>query len=212
MGERMRSLDSSHTALGAPDGWSPTLRVMVRFLLANRFPLLLWWGPQYVSIYNDAYRPILGTKDPTALGQPVAECWSEIWHVLKPLIDTPFNGGPATWIEDLFLEINRYGFVEETHFTVAYSPVPDETAPRGIGGLLSTVQEITEKVIGQRRLAILRELGSYAAEAKSPEEACANAAQTLAQHGTDVPFALVYLMDPGGRRAQLAGAAGVAAG
>jgi PAS domain S-box-containing protein len=212
MGERMRSLDWSHTALGAPDGWSPTLRVMVRFLLANRFPLLLWWGPQYVSIYNDAYRPILGTKDPTALGQPVAECWSEIWHVLKPLIDTPFNGGPATWIEDLFLEINRYGFVEETHFTVAYSPVPDETAPRGIGGVLATVHEITEKVIGQRRLAILRELGSYAAEAKSPEEACANAAQTLAQHGTDVPFALVYLMDPGGRRAQLAGAAGVAAG
>jgi PAS domain S-box-containing protein len=212
MGERMRSLDWSRTALGAPDGWSPTLRVMVRFLLANRFPLLLWWGPQYVSIYNDAYRPILGTKDPTALGQPVAECWSEIWHVLRPLIDAPFNGGPATWIEDLFLEINRYGFVEETHFTVAYSPVPDETAPRGIGGVLATVHEITEKVIGQRRLAILRELGSYAAEAKSPEEACANAARTLAQHGIDLPFALIYLMDPQATQAQLAGAAGVTPG
>jgi signal transduction histidine kinase len=212
MGERMRFLDWSRTPLGAPDRWSPTLRVMVRFLLANRFPLLLWWGPEYVSIYNDTYRPILGTKDPTALGQPVAECWSEIWHVLKPLIDTPFNGGPATWVEDLSLEINRYGFLEETHFTVAYSPVPDETAPRGIGGVLATVHEITEKVIGERRLAILRELWSHAGEAKSPEEACAAAARTLEQHSKDVPFALLYLMDQTGVRAQLAGAAGLVPG
>jgi len=212
MGMRMRSLDWSRTALGAPDSWSPTLRVMVRFLLANRFPLLLWWGPQYVSIFNDAYRPILGTKDSTALGQPVAQCWSEIWEVLKPLIDTPFNGGPATWIEDLFLEINRYGFIEETHFTVAYSPVPDEMAPRGIGGVLATVHEITEKVIGERRLAILREVGIRAAEAKSPEEACAIAARTLGQHGRDVPFVLLYLTDREGARAQLAGAAGIAPG
>ena len=38
--------------------------MMVSFLLANRFPLLLWWGPQYVSIYNDTYRPVLGRKHP----------------------------------------------------------------------------------------------------------------------------------------------------
>ena len=79
------------------------------------------------------------------MGQPVRECWSEIWHVLQPLIDTPFNGGPATWNEDISLEINRHGFVEETHFTIAYSPVPDETAPGGIGGVLATVHEITER-------------------------------------------------------------------
>jgi PAS domain S-box-containing protein len=212
MGARMRALDWSQTALAAPDGWSPTLRVMVRFLLANRFPLLLWWGPQYVSIFNDAYRPILGAKDSTALGQPVSECWSEIWHVLKPLIDTPFDGGPATWIEDLFLEINRYGFIEETHFTVAYSPVPDEIAPRGIGGVLATVHEITEKVIGERRLAILRELGSHSAEAKTPAEACLIAARILEQHDKDIPFALLYLMDQNGTMARLAGSANIPPG
>jgi PAS domain S-box-containing protein len=185
---------------------------MVRFLLANRFPLLLWWGPQYVSIYNDAYRPILGTKHPWALGQPVKECWSEIWHVLQPLIDTPFNGGPATWMDDICLEINRYGFVEETHFTIAYSPVPDETAPRGIGGVLATVHEITEKVVGERRLAILRDLGVHAAEAKTAEEACDTAAKILDQHPNDVPFALLYLMNADRTGALLAGAAGVSPG
>jgi hypothetical protein len=149
MGALIRATDWSKTALGPVEGWSQSLRMTVSFLLANRFPLLLWWGSDYISIYNDAYRPILGTKHPKSMGQPVSECWSEIWHIPKPLIDTPFSGGPATWMEDIELEINRHGFVEETHFTIAYSPVLDERAPRGIGGVLATVHEITEKG-GQR--------------------------------------------------------------
>ena len=209
MGALIRSHDWTNSLLGAPETWSPALRMMVGFMLANRFPLLLWWGPQYVSLYNDAYRPILGTKHPWALGQPVSECWKEIWHILQPLIDTPFHGGPATWMEDISLEINRYGFVEETHFTVAYSPVPDDTAPRGIGGVLATVHEITEKVIGERRGVILRDLGARAGEAKTAEEACAIAAKALAKHSQDVPFALLYLIDPESKQARLAGATGV---
>src|SRR5579871_2270139 len=89
MARLIAAMDWSHTPLGAAEAWSPSLRMIVSFLLANRFPLLLWWGPQYISIYNDAYRPILGAKHPRSMGQPVHECWSEIWHVLQPLIDTP---------------------------------------------------------------------------------------------------------------------------
>ena len=212
MGDLIRAKDWSATPLGAVETWSASLRMMVSFLLANRFPLLLWWGPQYLSIYNDAYRPVLGNKHPHALGQPVSECWSEIWHVLQPLIDTPFNGGPATWIDDLALEINRHGFVEETHFTVAYSPVPDESAPRGIGGVLATVHEITEKVIGERRIKLLSDLGLRVSEGKMAETACAIAGEALASHPKDIPFALLYLLDREGRQVHLAGAAGVPAG
>src|SRR5689334_2485576 len=168
----MRKLDWSKTALGSIETWSASLRMMVSFLLANRFPLLLWWGPEYISIYNDAYRPILGAKHPWALGKPVRECWSEIWDVLQPLIDAPFTGGPSTWMEDIELHIRRKGYTEETHFTVAYSPVPDESAPRGIGGVLATVHEITDKVVGERRLRVLRDLGARASDARSDEEAC----------------------------------------
>jgi signal transduction histidine kinase len=209
MGALIRAEDWSETPLGPIEKWSPSLRMMVAFLLANRFPLLLWWGPEYISIYNDAYRPVLGTKHPWALGRPVRECWSEVWNVLKPLIDTPFQGGPATWMEDMLLEINRYGFLEEAHFTIAYSPVPDETAPRGIGGVLATVHEITEKVVGERRIVALRDLGARAAEAKTAEEACARAAEALADHAKDVPFVFLYLVDPDGKRARLAGMSGI---
>jgi signal transduction histidine kinase/DNA-binding NarL/FixJ family response regulator len=212
MGERISAFDWSNTPIGAVESWSPALRMMVRMLLANRFPLLLWWGPQYVSIYNDAYRPILGTKHPWALGQPLSECWKEIWHILQPLVDTPFKGGPATWNDDIQLEINRYGFTEETHFTVAYSPVPDETMPSGIGGVLATVHEITEKVIGERRVILLRDLGSRSAHAKTAEEACGIAAAALSPHAKDVPFALLYLIDGKGGEAKLAGFTGTLAG
>ena len=212
MGALIRARDWSRTPIGPVEGWSLSLRMMVGFLLANRFPLLLWWGPRYISIYNDAYRPVLGSKHPWALGQPVSECWSEIWDVLKPLIDSPFQGGPSTWMDDLPLEINRHGFAEETHFTVAYSPVPDETAPRGIGGVLATVHEITDKVVGERRITALRDIGARTGEARTAEEACTIAAEALARHDKDVPFALVYLIDESGREARLVCTAGIEKG
>jgi hypothetical protein len=213
MSERIYAFDWSKTAIGPVEGWSPALRMMVRFLLANRFPLLLWWGPDYVSIYNDAYRPILGTKHPWALGQPLRECWKEIWQILQPLVDTPFYGGPSTWNDDILLEINRHGFVEETHFTIAYSPVPDESTPTGIGGVLATVHEITEKVVSERRVGSLRDLGAATIETRAtPEEACRFAANALAKHDREVPFALVYLNTPDGKQAKLAGSAGVERG
>jgi len=205
MAELIRTKDWAQTPLGPMSSWSPSLRMMVPFLLANRFPLLLWWGPEFCQIYNDAYRPILGTKHPHFLGRPVRECWSEIWHVLRPLIETPFRGGPSTWMEDIQLEINRYGFMEETHFTIAYSPVPDETVPSGIGGVLATVHEISEKVVGQRRVVILRDLSAQSLEAKTADEACTIVAATLAKHALDVPFALLYLIDQEARQARLAG-------
>ncbi|MBV8523418.1 MAG: hypothetical protein JOY71_15055 [Acetobacteraceae bacterium] len=96
MGELIRSLDWSKTPIGKPETWSPALRTIVRILLVNRFPILLWWGPKYVQIYNDAYKPIPGAKHPASMGQTGPECWSEIWDVIGPLVDAPFNGGPAT--------------------------------------------------------------------------------------------------------------------
>jgi PAS domain S-box-containing protein len=212
MAERIRDFDWSKTDLGPPRLWSPALRTTLRILIANRFPHVLWWGPNYIQFYNDPYRPIPGSKHPDkVLGQPANVCWSEIWHIIGPLIDRPFHGGPATWDDDILLVINRHGFPEESHFTIAYSPVPDETVPTGIGGVLATVHEITGKVIAERRVRTLRDLGARVGEAKNAQEACAIVAQTLSAHDRDIPFALCYLIDSEGT-ARLAGAAGVEMG
>ena len=134
------------------------------------------------------------------MGQPAARCWSEIWHVIGPLIDTPFHGGPASWMEDIFLEINRYGYLRRPTSPSPIALCPMRPLPVGIGGVLGTVHEITEKVVGERRVVVLRDLGTHAAEAKTAEEACAIAARTLSAHDKDVPFALIYLLDADGRR------------
>ena len=172
MGERIRLFDWSKTPLGPQASWSPALRTTLKIVLANRFPHILWWGPDYIQFYNDAYRPIPGEKHPDrVLAQPASECWSEIWHVIGPLIDRPFRGGASTWDDDILLEVRRHGFLEECHFVIAYSPVPDETVPSGIGGVLATVHEISEKIVAERRVRALRDLGARAGEAKGAEEA-----------------------------------------
>jgi GAF domain-containing protein len=115
-------------------------------------------------------------------------------------------------MDDIFLEIDRQGLAEETHFTIGYSPAPDETLLSGIGGVLATVHDITEKVVGERRVLLLRDLSARSADAKSIEEACSIVAETLAEHPKDVPFALLYLIDRERKHARLAAAAGVAMG
>ena len=119
MGALARSIDWSRTPIGPVEAWSPALRMIVQVVLANRLQMLIWWGPQFCQLYNDAFWPALGAKHPRAMGQPAAECWAEIWHIIGPLIETPFRGGAATWMDDIFLHMNRNGFMEETHWTIA---------------------------------------------------------------------------------------------
>jgi signal transduction histidine kinase len=208
-GAQARAVDWSATALGPVDGWSQALRSAAALVLHNDSGMLLWWGPEFVQIYNDAYRPVLGDKHPRAMGQPFRECWAEVFHVLGPMAERPLRGGPASTSDDLPLLINRKVHREETHFRLAYSPVPDETVqPTGIGGVLATVTEITEEAYGARQLHTLRELGTRAAaEGQTTEQACQVAAGTLAENPWDVPFALLYLLEEDGRHARLAASA-----
>jgi signal transduction histidine kinase len=209
-GALMRAIDWAQTPIGPVDNWSQALRATVGLLLRNRFPMLLWWGPKFVQLYNDAYRPIPGERHPRALGQSASECWREIWHIIGPMIEAPFRGGDATTSDNLTLLIHRKGILEETHFKVAYSPVPDETVPEtGIGGVLATVAETTEQVYGERQLRTLRELGARAAGANTTEQACQRAADALRQNDRDVTFALVYLLDDTGEPASLGAQAGI---
>ena len=212
MGRLISKFDWSQTPLGAIDDWSQSLRTTVSLMLSNRFPMLLWWGKDYISIYNDAYIPILGAKHPWGLGKPVKVCWNEIWPTLKPLIDRPFNGGEATWVDDLTLEIMRHGFPEETHFTVAYSPVPDDEAANNIGGVIATVHETTDKVVGERRVNLLRDLGAVVTDSKTKEEVCATIAKVVGNGPYDIPFSMFYLADEQRKNLHLMSFAGVRVG
>ncbi len=152
MAERTRNYDWTSSILGEPGGWSPSLLTTVNIILQSKFPMFLWWGPELIQFYNDAYRPSLGNegKHPSALGQRGEECWPEIWPIIKPLIDSVRAGGEATWSEDALIPIYRNNQLEDVYWTFSYSRVED--ALGGEGGILVVCSETTEKVMSRRTL------------------------------------------------------------
>ncbi|WP_437673506.1 sensor histidine kinase [Sorangium sp. So ce131] len=209
----MRELDWSTTPVGPVERWPQSLRTAVSICLASRHPIEIWWGPEYARFYNDAYRPILGAnKHPQFLGRPGRECWSEIWHVIGPMLDGVRATGQATWSEDFQLILSRNDYPEETYFTFSYAPVLIEDGT--IGGIFCACAETTARVLSERRLRALRALGAQpaAAETVPVEETCARSLRTLAESAADVAFALLYLVEPGGAAARLIAAEGVPPG
>ncbi len=210
MGALMRSLDWSKTLLGPVSGWPQSLRTSVSTCLNSRFAILIWWGPDLVMLYNDAYRDIIAEKHPAALGHPGRECWPEIWHIIGPMLEGVLQRGEATWSNDFLLLLERNGYPEECYFTFSYSPIRDESG--GIGGVFTPVAETTEHVIGGRRMRTLRDLASRASGARDVQAACKACAETLAENPWSIPFAVLYLLDPSGVSATFAGGAGIEPG
>lgn len=196
MVQRVLAHDWASTSLGPIETWSNSLRAAVGICLASRFPMLVVWGPELIKIYNDAYRPMLGTqKHPHALGAPAAEIWPEVWHVIGPMFDDVLRTGEATWNEAGRLEIDRHGFLEECYFTWSYSPIFDDDG--AIGGVIDTATEVTEQVLSTRRLACLSQLATELFDCTDVAEVCRRAVTVLADCADDVPAADLYL-DAGG--------------
>jgi K+-sensing histidine kinase KdpD len=152
--------------------------------------MFVWWGPELINFYNDAYIPVLGARHPEALGQSAPKIWSEIWNVIGPQAEVVLQSGQATWSEQLLLFMQRYGYPEETYFTYSYSPIRDENGL--IVGVFCACTEETERVLGERRLRTLRELASNTAGTRTIQEACDASIQSLL-NSYDLSFATIYL-------------------
>ncbi len=146
MGMLTRAKDWSKTAVGPIESWPQSLRTTLGILLNSKFPMFLFWGPEHICFYNDAYRPSLGRegKHPFILGEKGADFWPEIWDFIKPLIDQVVTEGEATWHEDQFLPIYRNGKMEDVYWTFSYSPVNNDSGK--IDGVLVICNETTDKV------------------------------------------------------------------
>src|SRR5690606_13591319 len=86
MAEAIRSYDWSMNDLGPLERWPSALKIALGMALNSKFPKCILWGPQLITLHNDAFRPILGAK-PLALGQPFSEVWSEAWHEIGPIAE-----------------------------------------------------------------------------------------------------------------------------
>ncbi|KUL25493.1 SpoIIE family protein phosphatase [Actinoplanes awajinensis] len=210
VGRDLAAVDWAATPLGSPEDWPQSLRTAVSILLSSRFPMWMGWGPQLTFFCNEAYRhDTLGGKYPWALGRSTSEVWSEIWSDIRPRVQNVLDTSEATWDEGLLLFVERSGYSEESYHTFSYSPLraDDDT----IVGLLCVVSEDTERVIGERRMATLRDLGSDRSVVRTEQEMLAFSSRQLAANLRDLPFTATYLFDDDGG-ARLAACTGIAAG
>jgi PAS domain S-box-containing protein len=152
MGELIRQKDWRKTLVGVPEKWPQSLRTTLSIILHSKFPMFLFWGPDLICFYNDAYRPSLGNdgKHPDILGSRAEDYWAEIWADIKPLIDQVLAGGEANWNEDQLLPIYRNGKMEDVYWTFSYSAVNDESGKPA--GVFVTCNETTKQVTALKRL------------------------------------------------------------
>lgn len=150
MADLTRVFDWSQTPIGPIEQWPESLLITVNTLLASRHPMFLWWGPELVQFYNDAYRPSIGAdKHPSALGQNGFECWPEIWPIIGPQIEAVMTHGEASWHEDQLVPIMRDGKLQDVYWTYGYSPVRDSAGT--ICGTLVVCIETTRRFLAEQR-------------------------------------------------------------
>lgn len=207
LGRLMRAHDWAATPLGPAADWPRSLKTVVRIMLTSRQPIWIGWGPQLVKLYNDPYLSIIGGKHPGALGRPVSIVWREIWGDIAPLLDSAMSGD-GTFVESQLLIMERNGYPEETYYTFSYSPIPGDDGVTA--GIICANSDETQRVIGERQMALLRELATRAADARTVDDAVRHCARALETNGRDVLFALVLLRARGEPRLALAAAAGSA--
>ena len=189
-GDLIRSIDWSQTPIGPIAAWPRSLLSMVQTLLHSRHPMFLWWGPELIQLYNDAYAPSFGEgKHPRAMGQRGPECWGEIWPIIGPQIEAVMTRAEPTWHEDALVPIYRNGKIEEVYWTYGYSPVFDDD--QRVGGTLVVCTETTSRVIANRRQRFLRRVGERTSvhDAGPALEAAFAVVPTLHE---DIPFACLY--------------------
>ena len=186
-----RSIGVRHP-LGSAELWPQSLKTIVRVMLDSRYAMWMLWGPDLTFFCNDAYLPTVGIKRDWVLGARSDKVWQEIWPDIGPRIEQVLAQGQATWDEGLLLFLERSGFTEETYHTFSYSPVYDDHSR--VAGMLCVVTEVTERIIGERRLRTLRDLAARSTGVKSVQEACDALVDVLRSDPLDVPFiCCVYL-------------------
>ena len=186
-----RDHDWAASALGAIDGWSPTLRSLVRNVLPSRMPVMLWWGPELRQLYNDAFADLIGEKHPGAVGARAEGCWVEVWNDLGPLAERALSG-EAVYAHELPLLVHRHGFDEETFWTFSFSPIRGVSGE--IDGLLVAAIDATEAVVRGRRLAVLRDIGAIStADGRSVDRLLGHIVTVLERHPGKVAFAVARL-------------------
>jgi signal transduction histidine kinase len=201
MAMQISAFDWSSTAMGPMSEWSTGLLTAMDLCLGSRLCSAIYWGEEHLVLYNDAYSELLGSKHPWALGHTAEEVWSEVFSVIGPLMKHTRVSGEATGADDAAIFLNRSGYVEEFYCSFSYSPLINEFGD--IEGVFTMFPETTARVIGERRLRTVQQLGSRTREPRRAHDVLRISAQVFERNKHDIPFSALYLWDDNRTQATL---------
>ncbi|KAL2018565.1 hypothetical protein VTK56DRAFT_607 [Thermocarpiscus australiensis] len=185
-----RSVDWASTPLGPLESWPPELRIMSNMIMGSPHPAAMYWGQDYIAIYNEAYVPLAGKKHPQLMGARCQDAWPEIWDEISPLFDAAWHNGCATMKHDDSLFLTRNGFLEETFFNWAVIPLVGSDG--SVVALYNPAFENTRRRINERMMLTLREVGIKTSQVRDVKTFWSQLQKALEHNELDVPFALIY--------------------
>ena len=210
MGRRMRVHDWSASALGRPEKWPLCLKNAARQILSARTPVAVTWGPDQLTLHNDAFVPPGCANARSGVGLPFRHLFPEAWQRVGPLLEEVLQRGESALLENQMFCIHRNGYAQEVYLSFRCNPVTDHAA--NVRGVMVMVDVTTDQVVSARRGAALRDVSTAGAQAHSVEDACYAALEAVSHHSTDIPFALLYTHNAKQREARLVATAALAAG
>lgn len=188
LGKRIREFDWSNTSLGPVNTWPHSLRTCIRIMLTSRQPIWIGWGKDLIKLYNDPYIAIAGGKHPLALGTPASVVWKDIWREIGPMLRQVMEKDEGTYVESQLLIMERNGYPEETYYTFSYTPIPGDDGKTA--GVFCANTDDTVKIISERQLKTLTQLGKRLTNCQNNTEVIKNTIDTLRENPHDFPFAI----------------------
>ncbi|KAJ4467091.1 histidine kinase [Lentinula lateritia] len=206
VGKLILEFDWSSTPLGPIEQWPQSLKTVVSIMLANPSQSCLFWGPDHILIYNNAWRRIIsGSKHPHFMGKPGRIAFHEIWDTFSVHCQNVYRGKHVGRVDDLlFFDSQPSGELPlnvpsnqddtidklESYFTWSYLPIQAEDGK--VGGILNNCMETTEKVLSERRMSTVRIFAELTASIRTTVEFWQAVADSLALNEHDFPYFLCY--------------------
>lgn len=148
-GALIRSMDWTRTPLGPPEAWPEPLRTGLAICLNSTIASAIYWGPEFITLYNDTWAQQQAGRHPWSMGRPARESRADIWGTLSEQFERARSTGQGISVTDQRLPIQRDGDRESWW---SYSVIPLYDADGSVGGLLTQGFETTAQIKARQLL------------------------------------------------------------
>ncbi|KAI5464590.1 hypothetical protein BGZ63DRAFT_350612 [Mariannaea sp. PMI_226] len=187
----VQSVDWASTSLGPTADWSRQLQQTFNQVISDSRPIALYWGPDYVTIYNEAFSKYCGSTHPSRLGRSADETWPHLKSKLDEVMTMPPGACSKVEDETRFFVQQPDGSREEVYAQWSMVPIISDKKCLGVQ---HSLLDITSKRLWERRMKMLVNLGEALVTSRDVSSYWTKTIEELERWSPsyDVPLAFIY--------------------